>query len=181
MFVMTKYSHHSTAEFGVQLGRRKERCSGLKMLSQTYLYWDFIGFLPCNALRGALVWLPSGTAGTHAHLNTLFTGFFCLPCMFTAGMDSTKQCAPSIGAWKRREVKFSYLEQEGSKRSWGELPVDLLAGTLHCGTWGGVGGETSPPGVWEGLKTGKQVLGVVSAGSHILECSMGKEIPCKLS
>lgn len=55
MFVMTKYSHHSTAGFGEQVGKKKERFSGLKMLSQsifTYFYWDFIGFLPCNVLGG---------------------------------------------------------------------------------------------------------------------------------
>lgn len=52
MLVMTKYSHPSTAEFAVQVGKGKERCSGLKMLSQIYLYWDFICFLPCRCSGG---------------------------------------------------------------------------------------------------------------------------------
>lgn len=56
-----------------------------------------VGFYWLSALQwargGTLVWLPSGSA----HLNTLFTGFFCLPSMFTAGMESTRPCAPCVG------------------------------------------------------------------------------------
>lgn len=39
---MTVYSLHPTAESEVQLGKRKETCSGFKMLPQTYLYWVFL-------------------------------------------------------------------------------------------------------------------------------------------
>lgn len=42
-----------------------------------------------------------------------------------------------------------------------------------------MGGGSSPPGVWEGLKAGKQILDVISAGSHILECGWGKKLHCK--
>lgn len=175
---MTKYSHPSTAEFAVQVGKRKERCSGFKMLSQIYLYWDFICFLPCRCSGGHT---PRWHCRDSCTLKFPFHSFFfCLPCMFTAGVD-TQSNVHHWGAWKRREVKFSRLEQAGSKflPAQDELCMDLLTDTLHCGTWGGMGGGTIPPGVWEGLRAGKQILDVISAGSHILECRWGKKFRFK--
>lgn len=59
----------------------------------------------------------------------------------------------------------------------GESAVLLPAGTL-CTAVAGEGWteEHKPPGVWERLQAGKQISGMVSAGSHILESRVRKEI-----
>lgn len=48
------------------------------------------------------------------------------------------------------------------------LPTDTLLAAVPEEGWME---ECSPPGVWEGLKAGKQVLGMVSAGTAV-----GKDI-----
>lgn len=46
----------------------------------------------------------------------------------------------------------------------------------RCRTRGGMKEEGSPPGAGEGLRAGKQLFDTVSAGSHVLESRVGKEM-----
>lgn len=53
MFVMTKYSHHSTAGFGEQVGKKKGEILWIKNALPEYFYLLLLGFYWLSALQCA--------------------------------------------------------------------------------------------------------------------------------